>query len=191
MAASSHQVILKQKIKFLDTTEFLDTHVWIDNPHWQNSRIIIFLCKYDIVILDKLLGSFLDVFFFLLTVILSELHEKPRLSYGKKTWKKLCEGHYFFDCTNSFLCHFLLLFLSSPFPYPLDVFAEWPLKRCIILRCLVYCVMIPWVNGRKYDKSLQFSTSCFAYLGTWFFLRLCFNFTCLAMALHQLKRATY
>ena len=118
MAASSHQVILKEKIKSLDTTEFLDTHVWIDNTHWQNSRIILFLCKYDIVILDKLVGSFLDVLFFLLTVILSELHEKPRLSYGKKTWKKLCEGHYFFDCTNSFLCHFLLLFFVFSIPLP-------------------------------------------------------------------------
>ena len=40
--------------------------------------IIIFLCKYYVVLSDLLAESFLDVFFLLLTVILSELHEKPR-----------------------------------------------------------------------------------------------------------------
>ena len=54
----------------------------INNPHWQSSGIIIFLCKYDIVISNILVGSFLDVLFFLLTVILSELQEKPR----RKDW---------------------------------------------------------------------------------------------------------
>ena len=39
------------------------------------------LCKYDIVISDTLVGSFLDALFLLLTVILSELHEKPRRKY--------------------------------------------------------------------------------------------------------------
>ena len=67
---------------FLDTTEFLDTHVCINNPHWQSSGIIIFLCKYYIVISDTLVGSFLDMLFLLLAVILSELHEKPR----RKDW---------------------------------------------------------------------------------------------------------
>ena len=39
---------------------------------------MIFFCKYDVVISDILVGSFLDVLFFLLAVILSELREKPR-----------------------------------------------------------------------------------------------------------------
>ena len=60
----------------IDTIEFLDKHVCINNP--QSSGIIISLCIYYIVILDTLGGSFLDVFFLLLAVILSELHEKPR-----------------------------------------------------------------------------------------------------------------
>ena len=53
--------------------------------------------KYYIVISDTLVGSFLDVLFLLLAIILSEFHEKP-------TWKKdevtekgaynnLCEEH--------------------------------------------------------------------------------------------------
>ena len=40
--------------------------------------ITIFLCKFDVVISDTLVGSFLDVLFLLLALILSELHEKPR-----------------------------------------------------------------------------------------------------------------
>ena len=50
----------------------------INNPHCQSSEIIIFLSKYYIVISDTLLGSFLDVLFLLLAVILSELREEPR-----------------------------------------------------------------------------------------------------------------
>ena len=67
----------------LDKIEFLDTHVCINNPHWQSIGIIIFLCKYYIVISDTLEASFLDVLSLLLVGILSELHEKPR---GKKVW---------------------------------------------------------------------------------------------------------
>ena len=48
-------------IKSLYTIAFF-THIWINSPYWQNSRIITILCK----------------FFLLLVVILSGLHEKPR-----------------------------------------------------------------------------------------------------------------
>ena len=72
----------RQEITSLDTTDFLDTHVYIINLHWQSSGIIIFLCKCYIVTSDALLGSFLDVLFLLLTVILSEFHEKPRRNKG-------------------------------------------------------------------------------------------------------------
>ena len=53
-------------------------YVFINNPHRQSGEIIIFLCKYYIVISDILVGSFLDVLFLLLAGILLELHEKPR-----------------------------------------------------------------------------------------------------------------
>ena len=53
-------------------------YVFINNPHRQSSEIIIFLCKYYIVISDILVGSFLDVLFLLLAGILLELHEKLR-----------------------------------------------------------------------------------------------------------------
>ena len=64
--------------KSLDTIEFLDTHVCINNPYWQSSGIIIFMCKFCLVISDALVDSSLDVVFLLLAVILSELHKKPR-----------------------------------------------------------------------------------------------------------------
>ena len=82
------------------------------------------------VISDTLLGSFLDVLFFLLTLTLAELHEKPRRKDSvteKSTSENLREGHHFFDCTPSSLCHFLLLSLSSPSPFPKKPLAEWPL----------------------------------------------------------------
>ena len=69
-------------ITSLDAIEFLDRHVCANNPHWQSSGMIIFLCKYCIVISNKLIGSFLDVFFLLLAVTLSELHDRPK----RKDW---------------------------------------------------------------------------------------------------------
>ena len=50
----------------------------INNPDWQSGGIIIFLCKYFIVISDILVGTFLDVLFLMLAVILPGLLEKPR-----------------------------------------------------------------------------------------------------------------
>ena len=64
MAASGYRVISK-KIRSLDKIEFLDTHVFINSPHWQSSGIIIILCKYDIVISDTQVGFFLNLLFML------------------------------------------------------------------------------------------------------------------------------
>ena len=92
----------RYKTTFLNTTESLNTYVLINNPHWQSSGIIIFLCKYYIIISGTLVGSFLDVLFLLLVVIL-ELHEKPKRKdwvTEKSTLKNLCKGYHFFDCTS-------------------------------------------------------------------------------------------
>ena len=72
----------KVEIPSLGTTEFLDPLVYINNSHWQSSRIIIFWCKYDTVISDILVGYILDKLFFLLTLILLEHYKKPR----RKDW---------------------------------------------------------------------------------------------------------
>ena len=132
MAASAYHVISKEVENHIFTHNWvLDIHACISNPHWQSSGIIIFLFKYYLVNSDARVGSFLDVLFLLLVVILSELHEKPRRNKDwvteKNTYKKLCEGHHFFDCTPSFLCHFSLIPSSTPSPLPIDVLAEWPL----------------------------------------------------------------
>ena len=47
MTVSANHVILEEVDNpSLDTIEFLDTHVCINNPHLQSSGIIVFLCKY-------------------------------------------------------------------------------------------------------------------------------------------------
>ena len=107
MAASAYHDISKEVENHIFTHNWvLDIHASISNPHWQSSGIIIFLFKYYLVNSDARVGSFLDVLFLLLAVILSELHEKPRRNKDwvteKNTYKKLCEGHHFFDCTPSF-----------------------------------------------------------------------------------------
>ena len=59
---------------------------------------------------------FLNVFFLLLAVVLSEFHEKPRRKNRvteKSTTKNLCEEHHFFGCMSSFLYHMSFLSLIS------------------------------------------------------------------------------
>ena len=84
------------------------------NPHWQSGGIIIFLCKYYIIISDTLVGTFLDVLFLLLAVRLSGLYEKPRKKKDwvqKKVHRRICVRDInFFNCTTSFLCHFCCFF---------------------------------------------------------------------------------
>ena len=126
MAASADHVISKEvKTTSLDTIEFLD-------PHWQNSGIKIILYKYDTVISDALVGSFMDVLFLLLSVILLELHEKP----NRKDWlteKKCIEqflwGISLFDYMFSFLCHFLLLSSSISSPSQVTYLLIGPYKN--------------------------------------------------------------
>ena len=90
MTASAYHVISKEvENNTFKHNLILDTYVCINNPHWQSSGIIIFLCKDYIVISNTLVSSFLEVLFLLLAVLLSELPVKPktkkkRLSYRKK-----------------------------------------------------------------------------------------------------------
>ena len=62
MGTTAYRDISKEvEITSLDTIEFLDTSISINNPHWQSSGIMIFLCKYYIVISDTPVGSLFDV----------------------------------------------------------------------------------------------------------------------------------
>ena len=85
-------------------------------------------------------------------VALSQLYEKRRRNKDwatkERTQKNLCKGHHFFDCTPSFLCHFLLLICLLPFPS--DVPTERPNKDR-------YCYGWYSVWCWKYENILQFS----------------------------------
>ena len=67
--------------------------ICINNPHWQSGGIIIFLCKYFIVISDILLGTFLHVLFLMLAVILQGYlrnQEGIRIELQKKVHERIC-----------------------------------------------------------------------------------------------------
>ena len=155
MAASAYHVISTEvENHIFKTIEVLYTSAFINNPHWQSSGILIVFCKYYIVFSDTLVGSFLDVLFLLLAVILSERHEKPRRKdwvTEKSTLKNLCEGYHFFDYTLSFLCPFVAFFVCSP---PLPKWCTWGMAaiKIHILLWVVFYVIISWVNGRKYEN---------------------------------------
>ena len=122
------------------------------------------MCKYDVVISDTLVGSFMDALFLLLAIILSGLHEKPRRkdSVTEKSAKKnFCEGYHFLTARPPYyviFCRFL---------------------------CLP-CVMVSSVNGLKY--LLQFDTSWLASLRTWYYSGLCFSFSCSGCDLTLINR---
>ena len=73
MTASAYHVISTEVESHLWTIEVFDTYAFINKTHWQSSGIIIILLKYYIDISDTLVGSFLDVLFLLMAIILSDL----------------------------------------------------------------------------------------------------------------------
>ena len=132
----------KKKSTSLNTIEFLDTLAY--NPHWQGSGILIFLCKYYTVISDTLVGSFLDMLFLLLALILSELHELQ-----DKAHRRICVRDITF-CTVSFLCLFVAFFVYSLLLPKWHTSGMAAIKIHILLWVVIFCVMISWVNGQKY-----------------------------------------
>ena len=67
------------KIAYLDTMAFLNTHVCINKPYWQSCGIILFLCKYYIVISNtQILVARCNI------IRASWETKKERLSYRKK-----------------------------------------------------------------------------------------------------------
>ena len=115
MAASAYQVISTEiEIHILKHDWiFRRLYAFMNILLWQSSGILIFLCKYYIVVTNTLVGS-LDVLVLLLSVILSELHEKTRRKdwvTEKRTKRNLREGYHFFDCTLSFPSLFVAFFV--------------------------------------------------------------------------------
>ena len=104
--------------------------------------------------------------------------KKKRLSYRKKCKEEFVCG------TSRFWLNTLLsmsiyvdffIYLLPPLKWRV---AEWPVSIYVVLLWVVFCVMMSWVNGRKYENPLQFNTSWLASLRMWFYFRLCFSFTC-------------
>ena len=89
----------------------------------------------------------------------------------------------------SFLCHFLSLLLYAPLPLQSDVLVEWPLWYVAMLLCVVFCVVISWVDGRKYENLSQFNTNWVASLRTWYYFSLCFSFSFSGYELTVIKKS--
>ena len=131
---------------FLDTTEFLDTHVCINNPHWQSSGIIIFLYKYDAAIYFSWICSSSRSLQYYQSFI---RNQEGKIELQKKVHRRICVSEITFLTARSSFYVFFCWSLSSPSPFPIDVLDERTLWRYTILQWLVFCVMIPWVNCRK------------------------------------------
>ena len=135
-------------------------------------ELLYFLCKYCIVISGALVGSSLDVLLFLLAILLSEPHEKPRRNNDR-----VKKNIHFFWLHAILSISFLLLSPSTPLLFLSDVLAEWPLNRRIVRSGILwFCVMISWANGWICKNLLQFNTS-WLVLRTWYYYRLCFSFS--------------
>ena len=144
------------KITSLNTIEFLDTYAFINNSHQQSSGILIFLCKYHIVISDTLIGTFLDVLFLLLAVILLELHEKPKrkVELQKKVHRSICVRDItFLSALLSILCLFAAFFVYSLSLSKWHT-CEMAAIKIHILLWVSFRVIISWVNSRKYENTL-------------------------------------
>ena len=75
----------------------------------------------------------------------------------------------------------MLLSLSTPFLFPSDVLAQWPVW-------VVFCVITSWVNGRKYENLSEHNFSWLPALRTSYYFRLCFGFSCFIFDLTLIKK---
>ena len=59
----------------------------------------------------------------------------------------------------------------------------------MILLWGVLCVVILWVNGRKYENLMQFNTSWLASLRAWYYFRFYFSFSCSGYDVTLIKKS--
>ena len=172
MAASAYHVIWKK------VENHIVVHSWIFR---QSSGIIIFLSKYYIVILNKLVVSFLDVLFFLAPsniIRASWETKKERFSYSKKyieefTWQT---SLFWLHALLSIL--FFVAFFVSSLPLP-----KW--RTCLMVPTKIHNIAMGGVlcDDVMSENLLQFNTSWFAYLRTWYYFKFCIAPVVLAMTL--------
>ena len=77
-SASAYYVISKEvENQIFRRNWIFRQHVCINNPHWQSSGIIIFLCKYYVASYFRYTDRFFLGCVLFVTVIFSEFYEKP------------------------------------------------------------------------------------------------------------------
>ena len=115
--------------------------------------------------------------------------EGIKIELQKKVHRRICvRGITFLTARHFFYAiFFCILHLHPPFSQ-VTYLLNGLYKKYIILRWLVLCVMIPWVNDQKYDSLLQFNTSWLASLRTWYYFRLYFSFSCSGCDLTLIKK---
>ena len=113
----------------------------------------MFLCKYYIVTSDVLVASSLDVLFLFLTVILSELHEKPRRKDWATEIRAEKNGHPFEGGTSLFWLDALLFMSiyidssSTPSSLSSDEVAEWTVWIYLVLAPTLPPVNLLWLKN--------------------------------------------
>ena len=136
MAASAYHVISTEvENHIFKPIDFLNTSAFINNQHWQSSGILIFLCKYCIVISDTLVGSYQDIM----------RNQERKTDLQKKVHRRICVREitfltalHFFSCLClfAFCCFFRLFLLPMWRPCGMT-----PIKIHALL-WVVFCVMI-------------------------------------------------
>ena len=122
-----------------------------------------------------MVGSFLNVFFLLLPVILSEFYGKPKRKDFQKGKIK-----FFWLHAHLSMSFFVAFFIYS-FPLP-----KW--HNCTMAHMTgILCDNI-MSDSRKYKNLLQFNTSWLASLRTWYCFRVCFSFSCSSYDLTLIRK---
>ena len=60
-------------------------------------------------------------------------NQEGKIELQKKVHRRICARYITFLTARSPFYVFLLLSSSTPSPFPNDVLAEWPLRRCIYI----------------------------------------------------------
>ena len=135
MAASANHIISAEvENHIFKPIEFLDTSAFINNPHWQSSGILIFLCKYCIVISHTLVDSYQNFM----------RNQEGKIELQKKVHRRICVKDITFLTARSSFYVFLLFVAFFIYSLPLR---KWrpcgmtPINVHILL-WVVYCVMI-------------------------------------------------
>ena len=138
----SGKIVAKLRLRshFLSICNNMAVKQQINHLHNGIFHSINLCCYFSILLVSLDTITFLDthvcMFFLLLAVIWSKFYENPEWKdwvTQKNTYKNLCQGHHFFGCTPSLLCHVLSLFPSTPCLSPTSVLRR---KNFFLLPCL-------------------------------------------------------